>query len=335
MGGPLQPPLPGDDPQGGILDGELDGTALDALAAHAPRHLVGQRADAHARVLPARQIPPEGHAVAHGFHGAGVIDRGHGALVQPVGVFPELLSQLAQTGPQRLFVCKGDLPDGADAHPCQRQLDPAPHEQQGVGRLWPDQIGHILPSDDSGGVGLFMVGAQLGKDLVEGHPHRDGQPRFLPHLPAQTVGDGLPVAEERAAPRHVQPAFVDAEGLHLLGIALIDGVDHLRPAGIVLVMRRHQHQLGAFCLGFADGLRCLHAEALGQLVFGKNDPVAAFGVAAHRHGDLFELRMLELLAGGVKAVAVAMQDGAVAHRTVTLPSTCPMGSRRISPARPS
>ena len=67
----------------------------------------------------------------------------------------------------------------------------------------------------------------------------------------------------------------------------------------------------ALLLCLPDGLRRAHAKALGGLVFGQDDAVAALGVAAHRRGDGFQLRVGEQLHRAVKAVAVAVIDDPV------------------------
>ena len=54
-------------------------------------------------------------------------------------------------------------------------------------------------------------------------------------------------------------------------------------------------------------------SAVGRFVFGKNDAVALRGVSADRDGKLPQFRPAQKLAGGIEAVAVAMQNDAI-HR---------------------
>ena len=88
------------------------------------------------------------------------------------------------------------------------------------------------------------------------------------------------------APRHIQPALIDGKGLHQVGIALIDIVDQAGIAVVFLVMGGEKDQARALFPGLPDGLGGFDAKGLGPFVFGQDDAVAAFGVAANRHGGI-------------------------------------------------
>ena len=104
----------------------------------------------------------------------------------------------------------------------------------------------------------------------------------------------------------IQPAFIDAEGFHQIGIFLIDLIDQTGVFAVRLTMGRHQHQIGAFALGLPDGLGRLDAVAFGQFVFSEDDAVAAFRVAADGHRHLFQFGTQDAFYRCVKAVAVTV-----------------------------
>ena len=216
----------------------------------------------------------------------------NGTVLQAVGVVVELGPVLAHQGLQRLPWEGRQLADGFHPVLSQQLLGGAAHPQQVAHRQGPHDVLPVVPADDGGGVGLFVVAAQLGEDLVEANAHRDGQPQLLPQPVAQLVGDGLAVAAEQVhAAGDVQPALVDAEGLHQVGILAVDGVD--LPAVLLIqpVMGRQGDEVGRLPLGLPDGLRRFHAQALGGLVLGQHDAVAGLRVAAHRHRHVTQRRI--------------------------------------------
>ena len=72
-----------------------------------------------------------------------------------------------------------------------------------------------------------------------------------------------------------------------------------------------EDQLRALFPGLPDGLRRLDPKALGGLVFGQDDAVAALRVAAHRHRQVAQLRVVQQLGGGVKTVQIAVKNDPV------------------------
>ena len=240
--------------------------------------------------------------------------RADGAAVQPVGVLMELKPQLAQQRFQHLGGAGRQLTDGLHTVLVQHPSGCPAHEQQIPHRQGPDDILPVFPADDGSGIGLFIVTAQLGEHLVEGHAHRDGQPQLLPQPPTQSIGNGLGVAaEEVHTAGDIQPALVDAEGLHQIGVLLIDGVDPPGVLPVQAVVGRQQHQTGTLLFGLPDGLRRLDAQPLGRLVLGQNDAVAGGGVAADSGGDVPQIGMAQQLHRGKKAVQVTVQDHPITH----------------------
>ena len=116
----------------------------------------------------------------------------------------------------------GQIPDGPHAVPGQLAGGGrADVEQVGDGQ-GPDHVPVIAFGDDRGGVRFFVVAAQLGEHLVEGHPDGGGELQLPPDTGADLVGDGRAGAEQAHAAADVQPALVQPEGLHPVGVAHVD-----------------------------------------------------------------------------------------------------------------
>ena len=205
----------------------------------------------------------------------------------------------------------GQVADGADAHVLQGFPRAFPNIEQGAHRKRIHNVPVIFPRDHRGRIGLFIVAAQLGKNLIEGNPNRNCQAGLPFDLGAQAVRDLRPGTEQPLAPGDVQPAFIDAEGLHQIRIALIDRVDPLGIYGILVTMRRGEHQVGAFAPRLPDGLRGLDAEPLGPLIFCQYDPVPVLGVPTDRHRHVPVRRMQQAFHRCVKCIAVTVQNHTV------------------------
>lgn len=193
-------------------------------------------------------------------------------------------------------------------------LGGAAHEQQVPHRQGPHDVPPVLPRNNGGGVGLFVVAAQLGEHLVEGHAHGDGEPHLLPQAGADVIRQlsGV-VAEQVQAAGDVQPALIDAEGLHQVGILPVDGVDTAGVLGVQSVVGRQQDQVRTLLLGLPHRLRRLDAPALGGLVLGQDDAVAGGGIAADGHRHLPQCRLVQQLHRGEKAVEVAVENDPIRH----------------------
>ncbi len=290
----------------------LDAAGVQPGGTEPHGHAVCQQGDAGADLVPGGEVFPEGGAVAHGLHRLPVVPGADRLMLQSVGVLMELEAQLAHEGLQHLRLAGCQLADGPDAELIQGLLGRPAHEQQGLHRQGPDQVPPAVRGDDGGGVGLFVVAAQLGEDLVEADPHGEGQAELPADPVPDAVGDGLRVAaEEMGGAGDVQPALIDTEGLHQIGVLLIDGVDLFGILPVEVVVGRQEHQIRVLLLGLPDGLRRPDAEAFCRFVLGQNDAVAGGGVAAHRRGHVPQVRMAQQLHGGVKAVQVTVQNDAV------------------------
>ena len=215
----------------------------------------------------------------------------------------------AQQVEQALPVKAGQVPNGADAeffHGLRRRTA---HIQQISHRQGPDHLPEILPGDAGGGIRLFIVAAQLGKHFIKGDSHRDSQTELLAHPAADLIGQSRGISSEQVeGAGHIQPAFIDAEGLHQIGVVLVHPVDPPGKLPVHPVVGGKEHQVGALPFGLPNGLRRLDPELLGRLIFGQDDAMAALRVAAHRHGKMAQLRMVQQLHRGVKAIQIAVKN---------------------------
>ena len=246
--------------------------------------------------------------VAYAFHLPVILDVAHRTFIQAVGIAVEHTAHLPQLPLQPGPVGRRQLADGMDSQPFQLLLDILPHIEKGGGGQGPDDLMKIFPGDLGGGIRFAVIAAQLGKNLIEAHPHRDGEPQFLPDTGPQLVGNLAACPKQLAAPGDIQPAFVDAKRLHQIGVLGVDGVDQAGIFHIFATVSGGQHQPGAFALGLPDGLRRLDAILLRQLVFRQDHPMAALRIPAHRHGHIFQLRAQQALHRGIKGVAVTVQN---------------------------
>ena len=109
----------------------------------------------------------------------------------------------------------------------------------------------------------------------------------------------------------IQPAFVDAEGLHQIGVFPVDPVDTAGIVPVLVVVCGEEDQVGTFLPGLPDGFGGFDAKGLGRFVLGQDNAVAAFRVAADRHRKVAQLRVVQQLHRGVKTVQIAVEDDAV------------------------
>ena len=158
-GGPGQGGLPGDGLEGRVLDVYLHRAALEAVAAQAKGHLVGEGPHAAAYFLLGEQVPPEGHAVAHRLHRLRLDVLLHRLLVQAPGVVPQHFPALAQPPGGFFPVHTGQVADGVYPVALQGLTGGSAHEQQRRNRQGPYLVPVVFPADYRYCVGLFHVAA--------------------------------------------------------------------------------------------------------------------------------------------------------------------------------
>ena len=123
----------------------------------------------------------------------------------------------------------------------------------------------------------FCGHCPVGKHFIKGDPHGDGHPQLLFHRPAAgwPRATGSPQKVEGA--RHVQPALINAEGLHQVGVA---GVDLPGQFGVIPVLvgwwagrRMRSGHFRRAC----QMVSAVSPQSLGRLVLGQDDAVAGRG----------------------------------------------------------
>ena len=147
--------------------------------------------------------------------GGHIPQRDHGTVLPAAGIGVKGHALTAQDPHQGLPVELGQVSDGV--HPVLLQGPgggPAHKDEIGDGE-GPEHGTEILGRDDRGGIRLPVVAPHFGEDLVEGDPRREGESGLPADHGPDLVGNRLSVAaEEVEGARQVQPALVDAEGLH-------------------------------------------------------------------------------------------------------------------------
>ena len=125
---------------------------------------------------------------------------------------------------------------------------------------------------------------------------------------ADFFGDRPAAAEHPLRFRDVQPALVDAERLHAVGVPLVDFAHLLGYAKVGGKIGGELYQVRAFLLRPPKHVARLDARFLGGLIFGEHDAVPVLLAPAHGDGFAAQFGVLEHLHRRVKIVEVAVQD---------------------------
>jgi len=149
------------------------------------------------------------------------------------------------------------------------------------------------------------IAAELGKHLVETDADGNGDSQLLPGTPAQLRGN---FHAAQWVVRHIQPAFVQAEGFDLVGVFAVEPAHHLGKMDVLVAVWGEKDQIGAFLLGFPQRFACFYAAALGCIAFCQHDTVPLRGIATYSDGLSAQLRIEYAFDRCVKIVTVAVQD---------------------------
>ena len=204
-----------------------------------------------------------------------------------------------------------DVADRPHAVLAQRGLRRFPDEQQRPRVERPDDLPEVFPRDLGHGVRLAVIAAELRKDLVERHAHRNREPELLPDAQADLLRDLAPAAEQARAAGDVEPALVEAEALHHVGVLRVNAFCKPRILRVTVEMRRHKADARALALGLPERFGRLHALRLRQHVFREHDAVPALAVAADGHRHIPQRRVVQRLDRRVEIVHIDVQDDAV------------------------
>ena len=143
--------------------GHLHGGALHLVPPQPQGHPLRQEINPCPQFLLPHQVPAEGEAIAHGLGGRHLPRRADWAAVLPGGVVVDLPPMFSQQPLHLVPGGRGQVSNGADARLLQHPGRGPAHKEQIGHRQGPDDPGHVLPPDDCGGIGLFVVTAQFGK----------------------------------------------------------------------------------------------------------------------------------------------------------------------------
>jgi hypothetical protein len=120
------------------------------------------------------------------------------------------------------------------------------------------------------GVGLFVVAAKFGENLIPRYADADCDADFAMNPLTDSVSTGQSVIIKiMEATCEVEEAFIYAKPFNQWRVLLIDCVYSLAEISVLAVVRRHKHKVGAFALGAVNRFGCLHLEFFSQLVFGE------------------------------------------------------------------
>ena len=161
------------------------------------------------------------------------------AIVEDEAPFAEKTAQ--HRGRGRSYVAYG-----VDAARGQLALRRPAHVEQVGGREGSNLVAVVLRREHGDGVGLFVVRAELGEDLVPGRADGDGDAQLELYAFVYLIFKRLkPTLAELLRPGNGAPDFVEAEGLNDVAVIGVDFACHAREAQIAVKVRRHDVQLRA------------------------------------------------------------------------------------------
>ena len=316
-----------------VLYANLHHPAFYALLPQARGNAVANGGAGAVQVRFTGQVAAERHAVADAFHLAHVAEVAHGVVVNPVCIVGKHGPGLAEALCEKRAVGAGQLADGVDSHARKGLLHAFAAKHQRAGGQGKHNRAVVFAADYRGGVRLFIVASQFRKDFVERDANRNRQPGFPADDGAQLVGNRFAAAEQRVAAGYVEPAFVDAERLHQVGVAPVNFVDLPRAFPVLLKMGSGQHKAGAFAFCLPDGFRRPNAIPLRLFVLGEDNAVPALRVAADGHRYPGKFRLQQAFHGSEERVAVAVQNCSAHHTSPPVLILIPFYQKKTAQAK--
>ena len=166
---------------------------------------------------------------------------------------------------------------------------------------WPHARGnHEQP------VGLAVVGRQLCKELIVGHPGRGGQTRLQADACPDFFRDRSRRASIHQRRGHIEIGLVQRQRLSDQRVACKDGADLLRHCPIDIKARRYKHKLGALPPGCDRG-HCRADTKFARLVT-RGSHHTARPRAANSDRNPAERRIVALFHGRVESVHIDVDD---------------------------
>jgi len=173
-------------------------------------------------------------------------------------------------------------------------------------RLFGEKADRLLLADHGETTRLAEVGGDLGEEFAVGEPGRNADADVLLDG-AGEVGKhhGRRPPMQALGAREVQERLVDRQGFNQRRQRLHHRADFTADADILLHVRRNDDRLGAGRQRLEHRHRRAHALDAGDVAGGGDDTPLA---AADDHRLVAEFRIIPLLDGGVKSVAVDVRQ---------------------------
>ena len=168
-----------------------------------------------------QEIPGRGDAVANGFDVGDVICPLNRRHIPAIGEHMQDDPHFPQPPLQELHRALRQTPDGTDPHGPELAAGGRADVQQVLHRQGVDDLFIVVSLDPGNCIRFSVVAAQLGCHLIVCHANAGRDAQLFLDAAADLLGDGHWGAVQAHAPRHVQPALIQAEGLHLIGVVLM------------------------------------------------------------------------------------------------------------------
>lgn len=138
---------------------------------------------------------------------------------------------------------------------------------------------------NGGSVRLFAIAAQFGEDFVPRNADRRRYAKLFTHPAANGGGDRFAIPEQAGRTGNIQPGLVNAKTFNLIGVIAIYCPGQPGKAQILAKVCWYNHQARALLLCLPNDIAGLDAIGFGRVVFGKDNAMTGFGIAAY--GDRF------------------------------------------------
>ena len=129
---------------------------------------------------------------------------------------------LAQQPVKHINVGLGQFTNRGDSIPIQLSRGGRSHIEQVAHWQAPCSLPEVFWSDDGSSVRFSHIRTQFGKYFIEGNAYRYCQSQFQPNSVSNVVGNRRSISKEACRSSDVQPAFIQAKGFHLIGVAGVD-----------------------------------------------------------------------------------------------------------------
>ena len=299
--------LPRDNFQIRIFDIHFDSKSFHVFFSKSGSNFRRKTHDGFFDVIFTLEIAAESYIVTDGFGLCPVLIQKHRRLIETVSIVVDLATVLPQKISDHGSVAAGKISNGTDAAFAQFAGRSRTDEEQFTDVQRPEKVFVILTGNNRRRVRLFVLAAHLGEDLVKRNACRKGKSVSFADTLSDLIGDLLATTKKLLTGSNIQPAFVHAKRLNLIGILQIDLVDQLAVMSIFVMMWRDCLQTGTFFLRLPNGLRGNDTVGFGNLVFGQYNTMTVVRASANGHWHIPQFRIVQKLNGGEEPVHVTVQ----------------------------